>query len=391
MKNKISNGIIVLFAFILGGLSMYYFSLKNRVVVTDEGEKVTQVASKCKSCNNTVIMENGSLSASVEKVSDAVVMIKTYNGARAKGSGSGFIYKIEGDSAYVMTNHHVVDGGNKWTVITSTDEEIDGQVLGSDEYLDIAVIKIKKKDYMEKVSIATKEISLGDTVFTIGAPVGYEYRGTVTNGIISGLNRLVEVSVKNSNQEDYVMEVIQTNTAVNPGNSGGPLFNSNGEVVGVISMKFVLESIEGMGFAIPIDYAMSHVSKLEKGEKIERPLLGVSMLNVTDTYALFQNRIVLPEDVTEGVVVVEIAEKSGAASSDLKKGDVIIKLNDAKVKNSAYLKYLLYKYNPGDTVTITYNREGKIKTTKVKLTKNEGYFLHFLYFYYLSNNDIINI
>ena len=373
MKNKISYGIIVLFAFILGGLSMYYFSIKNRVVVTKDGDTVTPVATTCKSCNSTVIVENGSLSAAVEKAYNSAVMVKTYTTNRAKGSGSGFIYKIEGDSAYVMTNHHVIDGGNKWTVITSEDDEIEGKVLGSDEYLDIAVIKIDKKDYMEAVSIASsdKKINLGDTVFTIGAPVGYEYRGTVTNGIISGVNRLVEVSVKNSLQGDYVMEVIQTNAAVNPGNSGGPLLNASGEVIGVISMKLVENSIEGMGFAIPIEYAMSHVSKLEKGEKIERPLLGISMLNVTDTYALFQNRIVLPENIEEGVVVVEISEKSGAANSDLQKGDVITKINGEKVKNSAYLKYLLYKYNPGDTVKITYNRNGKEATTNIKLTKNE--------------------
>ncbi len=374
MKNKISTGIIIMFAFILGGLSMYYFSLKNRVVVNEGGEKV-DVESVCKSCNSTVIMENGSLAASVEKTFNSVVMIKTFNGTRAKGSGSGFIYKIEGDSAYIMTNHHVIDGGNKWTIITSTDEEIEGTVLGSDEYLDIAVIKVKKQSYMEAVTImdSSKKVNLGDTVFTIGAPVGYEYRGTVTNGIVSGLNRLVEVSVGNtSSQGDYVMEVIQTNTAVNPGNSGGPLFNTNGEVIGVISMKLVENSIEGMGFAIPIDYAMSHVNKLEKGEKIDRPLLGISMANVTDTYLLFQNRIIVPDGIEEGVVVVEISSDSGASKSDLQKGDVITKLNGNKVQNAAYLKYLLYKYNPGETVTITYNRNGKEATTKITLTKNEG-------------------
>ena len=136
MKNKISNGIIVLFAFLLGGLSMYYFSLKNRVVVDSGGEKV-DVTSVCKSCNSTVIMENGSLAASVEKTVDSVVMVKTFTGNKSKGSGSGFIYKEDGDYVYIMTNHHVVDGGNKWTIITSTDEEIDGTVLGSDEYVDI--------------------------------------------------------------------------------------------------------------------------------------------------------------------------------------------------------------------------------------------------------------
>ena len=375
MKNKISYGIIVLFAFLLGGISMYYFSLKNRVVVNEGGEKV-EVTSTCKSCNGTVIVENGSLSASVEKTFNSVVMVKTYSGTKYKGSGSGFIYKIEGDYAYIMTNHHVIDGGNKWTVITSTDEEIEGTVLGSDEYVDIAVIKVSKKDYMEAATIASSEnkVNLGDTVFTIGAPVGYEYRGTVTNGIISGLDRLVEVSVKNHSmsQSDYVMEVIQTNTAVNPGNSGGALFNTNGEVIGVISMKLVESSIEGMGFAIPIDYAMSHIAKLEKGEKIERPLLGISMANVTDSMLLWQNRITIPEGVEEGVVVVELSENSGAAKSDLQKGDIITKLNGSTVKNAAYLKYLLFKHNPGDTVTVTYNRNGKESTTKITLTKNEG-------------------
>jgi len=370
MKNKISYGIVVLFAFILGGLAMWYFSLKNRVVVTEEGEKV-EVTNTCKSCNSTVIMENGSLAASVEKTFNSVVMVKTFSGTKAKGSGSGFIYKIEGDYAYILTNHHVVSGGSKWSVIDSKDTEIEGNVLGSDEYLDLAVIKVKKTSVMEVVNISSSEVHLGDTVFTIGAPVGYEYRGTVTNGIVSGLNRLVEVAIKNSIQNDYVVEVIQTNTAVNPGNSGGPLFNSNGEVIGIISMKLVENSIEGMGFAIPIDYATNHIEKLEKGEKIDRPLLGISMANVTDTYLLYQNRIVLPEGIEEGVVVVELAKNSGAAKSDLEKGDVITKINGSRVKNSAYLKYLLYKHNPGDTVTVTYNRNGKENTTKITLTKNE--------------------
>lgn len=376
MKNKFSLFVTILFSFILGGLAMYYFNYTHPVTViqnSDGSTTTVPVQASCKSCNSTVIVENGSLSAAVEKGYNSAVMIRNYKNNKLSGTGSGFIYKIDGKYAYVMTNHHVVSGGTKFTVITSTDEEIEGKVLGSDEYLDLAVIQIEKKDYMEAVSILkdSSKVSLGDMVFTIGAPVGYEYRGTVTNGIISGLNRLVEVSVKNNYSGDYVMEVIQTNAAVNPGNSGGPLFNANGEVIGVISMKLVENSIEGMGFAIPIDFAMAHIEKLEKGEKIERPLLGISMLNVTDSYYLWQSRITLPEEVEEGVVVVEVSEKSGASKSTLQKGDVIVKLNDADVKNSAYLKYLLYKYNPGDTVKITYNRNGKIYTTNITLTKNE--------------------
>ncbi len=374
MKDKISLGIIVLISFILGGLSMYYFSSMHRVTIVEKNDgTVATVSNTCKSCNSTVIMENGSLSASVEKVVNAVVMVKNFQNDKLAGSGSGFIYKIEGDSAYVMTNHHVVNGGTKFMIVTSTDEEIEGKVLGSDEYLDLAVIKIAKKDYMNSVVAGdNSKVSLGDTVFTIGAPVGYEFRGTVTNGIISGLNRLVEVSTKNSNSDDWVMEVLQTNAAVNPGNSGGPLFNTNGEVIGVISMKLVQNAVEGMGFAIPMDYALSHIKTLEEGKKIERPLLGITMLNVTDSWQLWQQRITLPKDVEEGVVVVEISENSGAAKSGLESGDVIIGLNGSNVKNAAYLKYLLYKYNPGDKVKVTYNRNGKIATTEITLTKNEG-------------------
>lgn len=374
MKDKITLGIIVLFSFVLGGLSMYYFNSTHSVTIVEKNDgTVTAVSNTCKSCNSTVIMENGSLAASVEKVVNAVVMVKNFQNDKLAGSGSGFIYKIEGDSAYVMTNHHVVNGGKKFVIVTSADEEIEGKVLGSDEYLDLAVIKIAKKDYMNNALAGdNSKVKLGDTVFTIGAPVGYEFRGTVTNGIISGLNRLVEVSTKNNNSEDWVMEVLQTNAAVNPGNSGGPLFNSNGEVIGVISMKLVENSVEGMGFAIPMDYALSHIKTLEEGKKIERPLLGITMLNVTDSWQLWQQRITLPKDVEEGVVVVEISENSGAFKSGLEKGDVITGLNGSNVKNAAYLKYLLYKYNPGDKVKITYNRNGKIATTEITLTKNEG-------------------
>ena len=386
MKSKISYGITVMFAFILGGLSMYYFSYTHRVVVPSGGSGISTSAvadnnsladsvnsqATCSNCNNTVIVDGDSLSAAVEKTFNASVMIRNYVNTTLSGSGSGFIYKMDSKYAYVMTNHHVVSGGNKWTVITNTDEEVEAKLLGSDEYLDLAVLRVEKKNYMGAVTIGnSSNIKLGDTVFTIGAPVGYQYRGTVTNGIISGLNRLVEVSVKSSSSGDWVMEVIQTNAAVNPGNSGGPLVNINGEVIGVISMKLVEISIEGMGFAIPIDYAMKYIDYLENGKKIERPLLGVTMINVSETYSLWRNGISIPEGVSEGVVIASVAEKSGASKSDLQKGDIIVEIDGTKTKNSAYLKYLLFKHNPGDTVTITYNRDNKILKTNIKLTKSE--------------------
>lgn len=366
MKDKINLGVVIFVSFVLGGLAMYYFSSNNVQTVTSDGS-----APSCKACNNTVIVENGSLSAAVEKIYDSAVMIKNYKNNKVSGTGSGFIYKVDDKYAYIMTNHHVIDGGTKWTIITSLDKEIEGIVLGSDEYLDLAVIRINKESDMAAVAIGElKDAKLGDVVFTVGSPVGYEYRGTVTNGIISGLDRLVEVSV-NSTSEDWVMEVIQTNAAVNPGNSGGPLVNAKGEVIGVISLKLVEDSIEGMGFAIPIDYAMSHVETLESGKKIERPLIGISMMNTTDTFALYRYGITLDDEIESGVVIIEVTKDSSASKAGLAKGDVITKVNDKEVTNSAYLKYLLYKYEVGDTVKLTYYRDGKFKTTDITLGKNE--------------------
>ena len=127
--------------------------------------------------------------------------------------------------------------------------------------------------------------------------------------------------------------------------------------------------VENMGFAIPIEYALSHIDSLEKGEPIVRPMLGISMVNVSDTYSLYRSGIMLDQNITEGVVVVEISKDSGASKSDLKKGDVITKINKEEIVNIAYLRYELYKYSAGDTIEVSYLRDGKEYTTKVTLTE----------------------
>ena len=373
MKEKKNiNLVIYLFvAFILGGLLMYVIAINTGVFekLGVSTGTTSSGSSSCRACSGTVIVNDGSLSASVEKAYDAVMMIRNYkNDTTVQSTGSGFVYKSDDKYAYVMTNHHVIDGASKVTLIRSDDKEINGKVLGSDEYLDLAVVQIAKSDMIDKVAIGTSEKSkLGDTVFTIGSPLGYEYRGTVTDGILSGKDRSVTVTIASSN--DWVMKVLQTNAAVNPGNSGGPLLNAEGEVIGIISLKLVETEVENMGFAIPIEYAMSHIDSLEKGQAIVRPMLGISMVNATDTYSLYRNGIMLDQDITLGVVVVEVTKDSGASKSDLKKGDVITKLNGENTDSVAYLRYELYKYKVGDTITITYLRDGKEKTTKVKLTE----------------------
>ncbi len=370
-KNNYFGLVLGLFvAFVLGGVLMYFLTINSDQISSLLGKEIkTTSGSVVRAYSGTVIVNDGSLSASVEKVYDAVMMIRNYKENQIQSTGSGFVYKTDDKYGYVLTNHHVIDGASKITLIRSDDKEIEGTVLGSDVYLDLAVVRINKDEVIDKAVITTSENSkVGDTVFTIGSPLGYEYRGTVTDGILSGKDRMVSVSIS-GNTNDYVMKVLQTNAAVNPGNSGGPLLNASGEVIGIISLKLVQTEVENMGFAIPIEYAMSHIENLEQGKAIVRPMLGISMVNANDTYSLYRSRIVLDESITEGVVVVEISKDSGASKSDLQKGDVITKLNDEKISNVAYLRYELYKYSVGDTITVTYLRDGKEHTTKIKLTE----------------------
>ena len=323
--------------------------------------------------NGKTIVEKTSISDSVEKAKDAVVMISSYKGDTEASTGTGFVYKTDNKYGYIMTNQHVIENSDKVILVMSDDREVEGKILGGDEYLDLAIIRINKSDVKGVAIIGDSSTSnVGDTVFTIGSPMGYEYRGTATSGILSGKNRMVSVSVSNSNTEDYVMKVLQTDASINPGNSGGPLMNSNGEVIGVISMKLVKEEIEGMGFAIPIEYAMSKIETLEKGEEIKWPQLGVQMVNVSDVkQSRFGNNYNIPNDVKTGVVVAGIVSGTGASKSDLKEGDIITKLNGEEVENAAYLRYELYKYAPGDTITLTYLRDGKEHETKAVLSKSE--------------------
>lgn len=366
MRGKIINFVVVLCAFLAGG-GLTYAVITNPL---DNSDTPTAGVLGCQytSCENKVIIDNTGISAAVEKVYDAVVMVKNFQNNTVAGTGSGFVYKIDSKYGYIMTNEHVVEGAKKLTVVMTNEKEIEATKLGGDEYLDIAILRIPAEEVLKVAEIgSTENLKLGDTIFTIGSPVGEEYYNTVTSGIISGIDRLVTVSV--NSQSDWLMKVSQVDAAINPGNSGGPLMNSNGEVIGVNSLKLVDNSIEGMGFSIKIEDAMAHVAELENSKEIERPMLGITLLNVTDTRALLSYGISINEDIKSGVVIVSTVEESGVAKAGLKKGDVITKIDDDEVINAAYLKYALYKYSVGDKIEVTYIRNGKTKTANVTLTK----------------------
>ena len=375
-NNKISYVIIVLLmilVFIFGaGTTLVGIRVIQRLRSNNNNSHNTSDNTNYNSCANcksgTMVVNNAGIAESVEKVYDAVVMVKNLKNGQESGSGSGFVYKKDEKYGYVMTNFHVVDGSTSVKIRTASEEEFEGKVLGGDEYIDIAVIRIPADKVIAVAKIgSTEKLRPGEQVFAIGTPVGEEYFNTVTSGYISGLNRKITVSVKA--KSDWVQEVVQMDASINPGNSGGPLLNFNGEVIGVNSLKLVDSSIEGMGFSIKIEDAMKHVTTFEEGKNVERPYLGISHANASDTFTLARYGIKIDDSIESGIVVISVDENSVAGKAGLQKGDVIIKLNDDEVSDIAYIKYLLYKYNIGDKVNITYIRGTKSNTVEVTLTE----------------------
>lgn len=315
--------------------------------------------------------EDESIEKGIANIYDAVVVIEGYSNKQKSSTGTGFIYKKEEDSYFVMTNHHVVNNCDNIKVILSDKTEIDATLLGSETYSDVAVLKIKSNDVKQVANIGkSQKLKVGDVLFTVGSPQGADYAGTVTKGILSGKDRLVEVSLSGGDSSDYYMKVLQTDAAINPGNSGGPICNIDGEVVGITNMKLVDSTVEGMGFAIPIEDALYYASIFEKGGKIKRPYIGVGMSDIKDEYYLWKNNITIPNNIKSGVVIVEVSKNSPASSVGLKKGDIIIKLKNKKISSLAELRYELYKCKVGESISVTYVRDGKEKVVDVKLSEN---------------------
>jgi len=364
MSKKAINISGIILAFFIGVIAMYLVILKYPLTTTTEDGTFI---------NKNVTITDTGIAEAVDKLYDATVVIGAYQEGTLGSSGTGFVYKTDGNDAYIITNHHVVDGATSVKVKFTNDVIENVELVASDKYADIAVLKIDKDKIISVAEIgSTEKARLGDTVFTIGGPLSDEYSWTVTRGIVSGKDRLVEVSVTNSSSADWVMSVIQTDASINSGNSGGPLANANGEVIGVTNMKLVSSGVEGMGFAIPIEDAVNYADQLIEEGKIVRPLLGVSMGSVEDAYSLYHYGITLDNSISQGVVVVEVQKDSAADKAGLQKGDVITKLEDYEASSVAKLKYYLYKYNAGDKVKITFIREGKTMTTTATLTESES-------------------
>ena len=354
-SNKIGYIIISILCTLFGCLIMYgviYFFPNTIVKMVTEEKK-------------TVNVVDDGISAGINNIYNSVVVVETYKNSKISSTGSGFAFKEDKDVIYIMTNNHVVEGGTKIVLTLPNDEEVEATIVGTDSYSDIAVLKINKNSNLKVAKLSSAEkINVGDTVFAIGAPLGKQFKSTVTRGILSGKDRLVETT---SSNEELLMNVMQTDASINPGNSGGPLCDVSGNVIGVTSLKIVESSVEGLGFAIQIDDAIDYPNSLIENGKIIRGYVGISMLNASETFQLMRNGITLDGNITDGIVVVEVVNNSPASKAGLKSGDVIVKVDNKDIKNISEFRYYLYKHNVGDEVNITVYRNGKTESIKVKI------------------------
>ena len=279
--------------------------------------------------------------------------------------GSGVIYTTANGKGYIVTNNHVISGAAKVKVILASGKTISAKVVGKDSTSDLAVLSIDSKYVTQTASFGdSSSLQSGQTVIAIGSPEGSEYASTVTQGIISSPSRTITY---NSNQ----MTVIQTDAAINSGNSGGALVNSDGQVIGINSMKLSSsssgDSVEGMGFAIPSNEVVTIVNQLVKKGKITRPQLGIKVAAIAELNSYYKKQLGISTSLKKGLYVASVTSGSAAASAGIKKGDVITAADGKTVNDVATLHIILYSHNVGDKVKITVNRNGKTMTFTVTL------------------------
>ncbi|MFF2854438.1 MULTISPECIES: S1C family serine protease [Peribacillus] len=350
-------------------------------------EKSTENGHAEQSQQNLTLDVTSAVTNAVDKASDAVVGItniqetnfwgqgsKAGDSSAEAGTGSGVVYKKDGGKAYIVTNNHVIEGANELEVTLSDGTKLPAELQGSDPWTDLAVIVVNG-DKIKTIAEFGKSGKLkpGEPVIAIGNPLGLQFSGSITQGIISGLERTIEVDINEDGQVDWNAEVIQTDAAINPGNSGGALVNMSGQVIGINSMKIAENAVEGIGLSIPIDSVIPIINDIEEFGEVKRAFLGVNLASVEEISQYHQqNTLKLPRKVTSGVAITGVQSNSPASKAGLKEFDVIVGMDNEKIHDVVELrKYLYNEKKIGDKVKIIYYRDGKKETTEVKLSSSE--------------------
>lgn len=325
------------------------------------------------------------VTSAVEKVAGAVVgvtniqsstdFLNPSGSSQEAGTGSGVIYKKSGDKAYVVTNNHVIEGANQIEVTLVDGAKVEAKLLGTDIWTDLAVLEMDAAKVKTVAQFGNSEkLKQGETVIAIGNPLGLDFSGSVTTGVVSGKDRTIPVDLNGDGQQDWQAEVLQTDAAINPGNSGGALVNLAGDLIGINSMKIAQSSVEGIGLAIPINSAIPVIEDLEQFGEMKRPSMGVTLVDVKNVSAFHQrDTLRLPEEVITGVVVDEVVGESPADVAGLQRYDVIVEMDGEKIENIIELRKHLYNEKEvGDSLTIKVYRAGQLMEMNLELTDNSA-------------------
>ncbi|MDQ0257594.1 serine protease Do [Evansella vedderi] len=378
--SAVIGGLLVVFSFPIlanNGLLPYDVAPKGSVAVNEP--EAEEVLGEIPTEMVNISMTSEVIDA-VERVSDAVVGVINnrvsqgfFGPTNREGTGSGVVYKIEGDKAYIVTNQHVIERANEIDVTLSNGARVPAELVGEDRITDLAVLTIDADEVDTVAEFGNSDLlRAGEPAIAIGNPLSFE--GSVTLGIISAVERSIPVDVFGDGQIDWNAEVIQTDAAINPGNSGGALLNIKGEVIGINSMKIAQSAVEGIGFAIPTAIAIPVIEDLERYGEVQRPQMGVVIHSLQEIPSVYwQGALGLPEDVKGGVYVHDVTPNSPAERAGLEEGDVIIKLDDQEIKDTHDLRRFLYtEKRIGDSMKVTFYRNGEQQ--EVELTLDRGLF-----------------
>ena len=381
LLKKVGNIALIFVVGFLGGILGTFLTIQTSHSSTSNTESKQVHSTTVK----TAYKNTTSTSEAVDKVKNAVVSVITYSDSSNQGvfekeenpdsqissEGSGVIYKKEGKYAYLVTNTHVINGAKKVDILLADGNKVPGEVVGSDVYSDIAVVRISADKAKSVAEFGdSNQLTVGETAIAIGSPLGTDYANSVTQGIISSQGR--NVNLKADNGQNISTRALQTDAAINPGNSGGPLINIQGQVIGITSSKISNNgqtSVEGMGFAIPANDVVNIIKQLEEKGKVVRPALGIQMMDLSNLSTSDLSQLKLPEKISGGVLVRSTLENM-PASDKLQRYDVITKIDDTDIESTADLQSALYSHQINDTIKVTFYRDGKQQTTSIKLTKS---------------------
>lgn len=359
--------VILLAAILIGGVSGYNLNTHMHPAGDGQGtytwcnDSSAPVDSTLPASRNTAVVETA------KRVGPAVVGITSEvydrdifnrNVEVGQNVGSGVIFDKKG---YIVTNNHVVGNNRQVNVALSDGQVVTGKVIGTDAVTDLAVVKIPGSDKLPVAEFGNSDsLQPGETAVAIGNPLGLEFRGTVTVGVISALNRTLD-------DVEQQIKLIQTDAAINPGNSGGALCTADGKVIGINSAKIAKAGVEGMGFAIPINQVKDIVSQLISNGHVTRPYLGLYGIDKT-----LAARNGISWDHNGGIYVYKIADGSPLDGSDIVRGDYIMQINGKATNSLSELRNVMMNYKPGDKVTITYEHSGHTRTAVVVLGEDDG-------------------